>query len=534
MKKKSKLHSNSLIKITFQNKTIAMYQKAPTLLLKTIFAILLFLISSVGNSLSKKDPSGAPKTFISQYENILGTSFEMKVTAAYRQQGAAAEKTALDEIKRLSKILSAYDASSEFSNWMKTKDIPVKISTELFEVLQLMDEWRIKTNGALDPSAEIITRLWKSAALQQTLPSSIELQAAVSKVHQRHWLLDQSAKTAVHLSDAPLMLNSFVKSYIIQHAVDEVLKNKEIKSVVINIGGDIVVAGDTNEPIGIVDPKAAAVNDELLDNIKINNKSIATSGNYRRGELINGQWYSHIVDPRTGMPVNQIISATVIANHATDAGALATAFNVLSAAASIQLAQQIEGAEYLIITKDGERIESNGWRNFEIASVKKKTGSPNTITMGHRIPDFELLINLELSQIQGGARRPFVAIWVEDNNKNSIRTVSIWYNKPRWLHELRAWSKANNNKFSPETGNMASIASATRSAGKYTIKWDGKDDKGEDVKNGMYTIHIEVAREHGTYQLMSQEIKIGELPFKIDLGANVEVAGASLEYKKKD
>ena len=118
-----------------------MYQKASTLLLKTIFAILLFLICSVGNSLPKKDPSGAPKTFISQYENILGTSFEMKVTAAYRQQGAAAEKTALNEIKRLSKILSAYDPSSEFSNWMKTNNTPVKTAMAHPNVITIQPLW---------------------------------------------------------------------------------------------------------------------------------------------------------------------------------------------------------------------------------------------------------------------------------------------------------------------------------------------------------------------------------------------------------
>jgi hypothetical protein len=81
-----------------------MYQKAQPYLSKTIFTILLFLTTAIGNSLPKKDPSAAAKTFISQYENRLGTSFEMKVTAAYRQQGAAAEKTALNEIKRFSKI----------------------------------------------------------------------------------------------------------------------------------------------------------------------------------------------------------------------------------------------------------------------------------------------------------------------------------------------------------------------------------------------------------------------------------------------
>jgi len=510
-----------------------MNQKAPSLLLKTIFAILFFLISGAVKSLPKNDPALTPKIFISHYENILGTSFEMKVTSKSSQKAANAEKIALNEIKRLSKILSAYDPSSEFSIWMKTKNVSVKISNELFEVLQLMDEWKAKTEGALDPSAEIISRLWKSAAVQQMLPTNIEIQAAVNKVNQTHWVLDQFSKTAIHLSDVPLMLNSFVKSYIIKHAADEVLKYEDIKSVLINIGGDIVVAGDINESIGIVDPRATSVNDELLNYIKLNNKAIATSGNYRRGELINDKWYSHIVDPRTGIPVDEIISATVIADNATDAGALATAFNVLSTQASIELAHKILGAEYLIITKDGDRIESNGWKNYETSLFKEKTSSTKN-KLDKANPAYELLIDLELSQIQGGARRPFVAIWVEDNNKNSVRTVSVWYNKPRWLHELRAWNKANNNKFSPEAENMASVASATRSAGKYTIKWDGKDDKGVEVKNGMYTVYIEVVREHGTYQLMSHEIKVGQAPFKFDLGSNAEVSAASLEYKKKD
>jgi len=157
-----------------------MNQKTPSFLLKTIFAILFFLVSGGVKSLPKNDPALTPKTFISHYENILGTSFEMKVTSKSSQKAANAEKIALNEIKRLSKILSAYDPSSEFSIWMKTKNVSVKISNELFEVLQLMDEWKAKTDGTLDPSAEIISRLWKSAAVQQKLPTNIEIQAAVN------------------------------------------------------------------------------------------------------------------------------------------------------------------------------------------------------------------------------------------------------------------------------------------------------------------------------------------------------------------
>ena len=66
------------------------------------------------------------------------------------------------------------------------------------------------------------------------------------------------------------------------------------------------------------------------------------------------------------------------------------------------------------------------------------------------------------------------------------------------------------------------------------IKLPEKARIGVEVKNGMYTVYIEVVREHGTYQLMSHEIKVGQAPFKFDLGSNAEVSAASLEYKKKD
>ena len=60
------------------------------------------------------------RTYVSHYENVLGTSMELKIKAASEKQAALAEKAALTEIKCLSKILSGYDASSEFSQWMKT------------------------------------------------------------------------------------------------------------------------------------------------------------------------------------------------------------------------------------------------------------------------------------------------------------------------------------------------------------------------------------------------------------------------------
>ncbi len=142
-------------------------------------------------------------------------------------------------------------------------------------------------------------------------------------------------------------------------------------AIVLNIGGDIVVRGTHTEQIQVSNPKADAENDAPISiRYRINNKAVATSGNYRRGELVNGQWHSHIVDPRTGLPADKIISATVVADNPADAGALATAFNVLTPEESKILAATVPHAEFMLITSDGKRVESKGWKNMEITGSK--------------------------------------------------------------------------------------------------------------------------------------------------------------------
>ncbi len=497
----------------------------------------LFLLFAIHSTLAiGKNPLKTKvkneKVFKSQFENVLGTSFEMKVKTSATKQAANAEKIALKEINRLSKIVSAYDKNSEFSLWMQTQNTAVKASKELIEVLSLFDSWKTKTKGALNPAAEVVSQVWKTAEKNQVLPSQESIQSAIATANQKHWSIDYTNGTVTHLTNAPLMLNTFVKSYIIDRATKKVIAETGIKGVVMNIGGDILVSGQ-NETIEIADPKASAINDAAIDFIRVQDKFIATSGNYKRGNLIGNQWFSHIVDPRTGAPAESSISATVVANNATDAGALATAFNVLTVAESLELAKQFPDAAYLIITKDGERVQSNNWTSIEIAKENKAVANNSIAKNDQWDPAYELTVNLELAKIQGGARRPFVAIWVENKDKVSVRTLTVWYNKPRWLHDLRAWYSANYSKFNTETQSMNSVASATRSAGKYAIKWDGKTDEGDYVKQGTYTIKIEVAREHGSYQLISQDIKVNNKASKMGLESNTEVASASLEIKKK-
>ncbi|MBO0862705.1 MAG: DUF2271 domain-containing protein [Chloracidobacterium sp.] len=494
--------------------------------------ILLMALVSGGHSSAPR-----PKWRVSQFENVLGTSLELKFAVGSDNEAARAESAALGEIERLNHILSGYERESEFSRWLNTSGQPVRVSPELFETLSLFDQWRARTNGALDPAAQVVTKLWQAAATEHRTPSADELRAAVETIARPHYRLDAATRTATRLDDAPLILNSFAKSYIINRAADAAMGAARLDGLVINIGGDLVVRGALAEDVRIADPKADAENDEPIARLSIRNRAVATSGNYRRGIEINGRWYSHIVDPRTAEPVDHIISATVVAPQAADAGALATAFCVLRPEESLRLAASLPDVECLLITNNGERIESKGFSALEEAPPKPRASLIAVSTAATQQTwdqSLELVINLDLARIDGPYRRPYVAVWIEDKNHSLVRTLALWHQKPKYLPELRAWSRASRmGGMNSSFGMYGSVSSATRPAGRYTIKWDGRDNQGNLVKSGRYTVFIEVVREHGTYQLMRQEIDFNGEPKQFNLPGNIEVASVSLDYRKK-
>lgn len=477
------------------------------------------------------------RLYVSNYEHVLGTSLELKFTSSSAQSAEKAEQAALAEIDRLSSVFSAYDSNSEFSKWMKNElNKPVKVSKELFNMLQLFDQWKNRSNGALDASAAVANNLWKEAARKQKLPTPTEINAAVATMKQTHYRLNEENLTATRTSNAPLVMNTFAKSYIINLACDAALAGSDVSAAVVNIGGDLVIKGEVNDVVKVTNPRANAENDAPLDQLLIRNKAVATSGNYRRGEQIGKNWYSHIIDPRTAMPVEAVISATVVAPSATDAGALATAFNVLSVPESKALAETVKDAEYLIITSSGKRIESKGWSKLVDPSSKTKIATEkNKSTRAEKLWDdkHELTITFELNAIAGNNHRPFAAIWVENENKQSVRNLALWYNKTKWVPDLRNWYRINGDNFKANKENYASVTGATRSPGKYTIKWDGKNDKGEFVPQGNYTIMIESSKEHGTDEIIRQPMEFKKAPKKVTNSGNVEISNVTFDFHKK-
>ena len=152
---------------------------------------------------------------------------------------------------------------------------------------------------------------------------------------------------------------------------------------------------------------------------------------------------------------------------------------------------------------------------------------------------FELAVDLEIAPQQGSRyHRPYVAVWVADAEGRPVRTLSVWVNTngrgPRYIRELRRWfalERDLEDAGGPDL--IATTSSATRLPGQYTVTWNGRDDRGTVVEQGTYRVFIEAAREHGTYQLMQQDLTLTTKPVAADLVPNEEIGRARVEYRRK-
>ena len=152
---------------------------------------------------------------------------------------------------------------------------------------------------------------------------------------------------------------------------------------------------------------------------------------------------------------------------------------------------------------------------------------------------FELAVDLEIAPQQGYRyHRPYVAVWVEDGTGRRVRTLSLWVNTtgrgPRYIRELRRWFSGERDQ--EDAGGpdlVATMSSATRLPGQYTVSWNGRDDRGALVDQGDYRVVIEAAREHGSYQLMQQDLTLGTKPVAADLAGNEEIGRARVEYRRR-
>jgi len=167
-----------------------------------------------------------------------------------------------------------------------------------------------------------------------------------------------------------LDFSAIAKGYAID-LVGNFLRKQGVQDFMVEIGGEVIASG-VNEKgsvwnIGIEDPLVKREEQKLFAIVRLENRAVATSGNYRNYFERDGRIYAHIIDPRTGYTSEQsILSASVFAADCMTADAYATAFMVLGVEEAMKIVEQDAGLEAMFIYRGAEKEEvaiSSGMKN---------------------------------------------------------------------------------------------------------------------------------------------------------------------------
>ena len=281
---------------------------------------------------------------------IMGTKTEL-IAIALGSEGEKAE-AALRGAER-----ALRDVEAKMSSWMEASELsqfnqaPAGQASRLSEttlgLLRLSAQLAKQTDGAFDVTCRPILQVWRSAKESKRLPTDHQIALAIGKCGwDKIELLAESAIKKV--DSASVDLGGIAKGFGIDRA-SEALEAAGLSGGMVNVGGDVRCFGrraDGGEwRIGIRGPFDGS---DRFAIIKLSRGAVCTSGNYERSFEIDSQRYSHIVDPRTGRPVDLAPSVTVVARTATIADAWATALSVLGEA-GLELIDENSGLEAMLV-----------------------------------------------------------------------------------------------------------------------------------------------------------------------------------------
>ncbi len=139
-----------------------------------------------------------------------------------------------------------------------------------------------------------------------------------------------------------------------------------IDGITVNAGGDLLHVGEEPLVVGIENPHRPYDNEPPLVRITLQTGAVATSGGARRGWTIDGTWYSHVIDPRTGEPVDHVAQASVVAPHASRADAVATILTVMAPHEGAAFANSLGDVGFMLVGSDGSITNNGYWKSREI------------------------------------------------------------------------------------------------------------------------------------------------------------------------
>lgn len=284
-----------------------------------IIVILMAIIIAIAFLMGKRGkPISGDGYYFDTYVNL----------TVYNQKDAKYLDECLKMCERYEKLLSRTLEGSDIWNVNNAGGETVRVDPETYYLIERALEFCEETDGAVDLTVAPLVDAWgfnHNDEARANKPSDEEINEALDKVNYKNVILLDNNMIKLEGEGTNIDLGFIAKGYIADK-LKEYLLSKNVKSAIISLGGNIVVIG--NKPdgndynIGIKDPNNTG---DIIQSLKVSNKSVVTSGTYERYVEYDGVKYHHILDTKTGYPVdNGVQSVTIVSDSSLEGDALST------------------------------------------------------------------------------------------------------------------------------------------------------------------------------------------------------------------
>jgi len=341
-----------------------MMYKTVTIALITILSVS-FVINCIDKDVASQEP--IPQIY-NDTRSIMDTIVTIKVVDTDSTHARMAIDNAFEKVHYVDSSMDYFDNTSELSR-LNTDAQLFDASNNLTYVVNKSIYYQHITHGAFDITILPLLDLWKS----KFVPGGTHQPPAENEISETLRLVNASNITIkgndIFLEEGmKITLGGIAKGYALDLAIDS-LRKDGISSGFVDAGGNGYYIGHrpdgTSWRVGLQNPN---MSEQVITVVGVTDMAIATSGNYERYFSEEAK-VSHIADPRTGYPSQNLISATVIAPTGIDSDALSTSVFVLGEQDGLKMIEELDGIECLLITNDKRIVKSSGFEKYEVASA---------------------------------------------------------------------------------------------------------------------------------------------------------------------
>lgn len=267
---------------------------------------------------------------------------------------------AFDEVDRIDRLMSHYKADSPLSRINRDAAAsPVAVEPELYDFIAEAIRHSRDSDGAFDITVGPLMKVWGFFRGEGRFPSDRDVEAVRPLIGWQHVIMDPGQRTIRF--DRPGMeldLGGIAKGYAVDRVV-KILRAAHVSAALISAGGSTIYGlgappNRTAWTVSIQDPVDSA---KVARDVALRDRALSVAGSSEKSFEVDGVRYSHIMDPRTGRPVQGVLTVAVIARTGTEGDALDDALFVLGPVRSRKYLKRLDDVEMFLFLPDGQK----GW-----------------------------------------------------------------------------------------------------------------------------------------------------------------------------